>query len=294
MTQIQTTAGPSSVRVEIDRIDQTKRSHIHDSLTIEEPLEMRLVFHAEGKRQQRRLSITMRTPGHDEELVAGFLHSEGIAHQTDELIKIAHCGPAAGDLKIRNVIKAELHNNVSVDWSRLERHFATNSSCGICGKASLEAVKVGIDRVTAPDFVVDFETLTALPDRLRAEQAVFESTGGLHAAALFDHEGNLLRAREDVGRHNAVDKLIGAEFLAGRLPFAEPRILLLSGRACFELIQKAAVAGIGMIAAIGAPSSLAVDLAREAGITLIGFLRNGRCNVYCGSHRLDSVPINAT
>ena len=286
MTLIQTTAGPASVRVEIDRLDKSNRSHTHDLLTIEEPLEMRLVFHADGKRQQRRLSITMRTPGNDDELVAGFLHSEGISQRIEELIRVAHCGPAAGDLKIRNVIKAELREDVAVDWSRLERHFATNSSCGICGKASLEAVRMVIEKIVAPDFVVDFETLSALPDRLRAEQAVFETTGGLHAAALFDPAGNLLSAREDVGRHNAVDKLIGAEFLAGRLPLTEPRILLLSGRACFELIQKAAVAGIGLIAAIGAPSSLAVELARETGITLVGFLRNGRCNVYCGPHRL--------
>ena len=286
MTVIQTTAGPSSVCVQIDRLCDGGRSHTEDLLTIEEPLEIRLSWQFEGKRQQRSLSITMRTPGSDQELAAGFLFGEGIVQRSAEIVRIAHCGPRIGEQGLRNVVRVELAEQVELDWSRFERHFHVTSSCGICGKTSLEAVS---RQGTAPQplkFQVDSDVLYSLPDRLRAEQAVFDTTGGLHAAALFDQSGKLLSVREDVGRHNALDKLVGAELLAERLPLAEPRILLLSGRASFELLQKATAAGIGLVAAIGAPSSLAVDLARQSQITLVGFLRNGRCNVYCVPERI--------
>ncbi|WP_010584887.1 formate dehydrogenase accessory sulfurtransferase FdhD [Schlesneria paludicola] len=286
MTAIQTSVAPSSVRVTIDRFDEGTRCHTDDVLAIEEPLEIRLVWQVDGKRQQRSLSITMRTPGCDQELAAGFLFGEGIVQHSSQVVRIAHCGPAVGEMGLRNVIKVELAERIDLDWSRFERNFHVTSSCGICGKTSLEAVnRLGC---TPPpmEFQIDPEILYALPKRLRSEQAIFDSTGGLHAAALFDQAGNLLAVREDVGRHNALDKLIGAEFLADRLPPTEPRILLLSGRASFELLQKATAAGIGIVAAIGAPSSLAVDLARQSQITLVGFLRNGRCNVYCGPDRI--------
>lgn len=286
MTAIKTSPAPSSVRVNIDRFDEAVHCQTDDVLAIEEPLEIRLVWQEDGKRHQRSLSITMRTPGCDQELAAGFLFTEGIVERSSQIARLAHCGPAIGEMGLRNVIRVELEERIELDWSRFERNFHVTSSCGICGKTSLEAVSRRGCTLPPLQFQIDSELLYGLPKRLRSEQAIFDTTGGLHAAALFDPSGKLLAVREDVGRHNALDKLVGAEFLADRLPLTEPRILLLSGRASFELLQKATAAGIGIVAAIGAPSSLAVDLARQSQITLVGFLRDGRCNVYCVPERI--------
>jgi FdhD protein len=255
-----------------------------DALAVEEPLEIRLVHHVDGQPVERSLSITMRTPGHDLELAAGFLLTEGVIRSADQLAGLKACGPVVDGL--RNTVKAELKPGVSVDAVRLERHFYTTSSCGVCGKSSLEALRV-TDR---PPLPANTPALTpalihTLPDRLREAQAVFEATGGLHAAALFDAQGTLLALREDVGRHNAVDKLIGAMAMAHRLPLSDVW-LFVSGRASFELVQKALVAGIPAMAAVGAPSSLAVSLAEDAGMTLLGFVRQGRFNVYAGASRV--------
>ncbi|WP_189448482.1 formate dehydrogenase accessory sulfurtransferase FdhD [Streptomyces abikoensis] len=252
-----------------------------DTLVTEEPLEIRL----NGK----PLAITMRTPGDDFDLAAGFLVSEGVLGSADELANIVYCAGATADGgNTYNVVDVRLAPGVPVPDITLERNVYTTSSCGLCGKASLDAV-----RTTARWPVTDGpaplrlapELLYALPDRLRESQRVFDRTGGLHAAALFSPDGELLDVREDVGRHNAVDKLVGAALRQGRLPLAGS-VLMVSGRASFELAQKAVMAGIPVLAAVSAPSSLAVDLAAETGMTLIGFLRGSSMNIYAGEQRV--------
>lgn len=241
-----------------------------DTLAVEEPLEIRV--------DGRAVSITMRTPGHDRELAVGFLVGEGILTDPGDLAEVRQVA--------ENVVDVAVHPGVAVHLARLERNFYTTSSCGVCGKTSLAAVRAtGWQPAPTAAPVVTAATLHALPDRLRAAQAAFATTGGLHGCGLFSPSGELLAVREDVGRHNALDKLIGDATLRGLLPL-HTAILLLSGRASFELIQKAAVAGIAVVAAVGAPSSLAVELAREAGITLVGFVRGGRFNIYHGGQRV--------
>lgn len=282
-------AGPATVSAPVQRIDGAATDSVDDVLAIEEPLEIRLGYISDGRRTHRSVSVTMRTPGHDLELAAGFLFTEGIVAHAADLESLKPCGrpdPAGR----HNVVRAELKGDVAVDLARLERHFYTSSSCGVCGKTSIEAVQVcARRRITKGTPVIDAELFHHLPEKLRQAQSVFERTGGLHGAALFDTDGELLCVREDVGRHNAVDKLIGAQFLAAKIPLSQ-QILLLSGRASFELIQKAMMAGIPIVAAVGAPSSLAVQLARDSDMTLVGFLRAGRFNVYAGSERVRPPP----
>jgi len=254
-----------------------------DAVAIEEPLEIRLGLHENGKLQHRPISITMRTPGDDFELAAGFLLTEGILDSRQQIERIHHCGQGKG---ATNTLRVDLVAGVEVDLKRLERNFYTTSSCGVCGKSSLAALATGARAVTTPaGFRVEAALIDDLPRRLYERQAVFHSTGGLHASALFSRSGELLGLREDVGRHNALDKLIGARFLEDALPLDEA-ILLLSGRASFELLQKAVMAGIPVVCAVGAPSSLAIDAAREFGVTLLGFVRGNRFNVYTGQERL--------
>ncbi len=242
-----------------------------DFVAVEEPLEIRL--------GEKSVALTMRTPGHDEDLAAGFLFSEGVLHSPSQVKRIFPCGKA-------NTIRVELEDGVVVDWKRLERHFYRTSSCGVCGKASLEALSVvGVKEIPREGFKISKEIICEMPLRLRAEQEVFDKTGGLHAAALFSREGKLISCREDVGRHNAVDKLLGAQFLEGRTPLSDV-VLFLSGRTSFELMQKAVVAGIPMVVAVGAPSSLAVDLAKQFHVTLLGFTRDKRFNIYHGEERV--------
>ena len=251
-----------------------------DWLAAEEPLEVRL---AQGNRVQR-LAVTMRTPGHDRELAVGFLAGEGVVRRPEDAAEAFHT-PLQGGAADPNVVVVRLAAGVAFDASRLERHVYTTSSCGVCGKASLEAVGVirGPELPLGPRLAP--ATVHALPGALRAAQAGFDQTGGLHAAALFTATGDLIRLREDVGRHNAVDKVVGSFLLEGRAVPAES-VLLVSGRASFELAQKALVAGIPVLAAVGAPSSLAVDLAAEYGLTLLGFVRDGRFNIYAGADRV--------
>ncbi|MGI5471743.1 formate dehydrogenase accessory sulfurtransferase FdhD [Streptomyces sp. CA-132043] len=256
-----------------------------DTLVAEEPLEIRLG----GK----PLAITMRTPGDDFALAAGFLVSEGVLSSADELANIVYCAGATEDgSNTYNVVDVQLAPGVALPDITLERNVYTTSSCGLCGKASLDAVRTTARFALRDDdgMTLTPETLSALPDRLRAAQRVFDRTGGLHAAGLFTADGELLDLREDVGRHNAVDKIIGRAVQQGRLPLSDT-VLMVSGRASFELAQKAVMAGIPVLAAVSAPSSLAVDLAAETGLTLVGFLRGKSMNIYAGEERiaLDSV-----
>ncbi|MET8755559.1 formate dehydrogenase accessory sulfurtransferase FdhD [Streptomyces sp. NPDC004667] len=251
-----------------------------DTLVAEEPLEIRL----NGK----PLAITMRTPGDDFALAVGFLASEGVVAHASDVQAVTYCEGATEDgSNTYNVVNVQLARGVPVPDITLERNVYTTSSCGLCGKASLDAVRTA---TRFPGLADDPVRVTAgllgeLPDRLRAAQKVFDRTGGLHAAGLFSADGELLDVREDVGRHNAVDKIVGRALQAGRLPLAGA-VLLVSGRASFELAQKAVMAGIPVLAAVSAPSSLAVDLALESGLTLVGFLRGPDMNIYAGDHRI--------
>jgi len=265
--------------VTITRVEAGVPAPAQDILVAEEPLEIRLGHGQLDDRREIRLSVTMRTPGHDEELALGFLFTEGLVASPEEVVRVAYCEQVK-DEERGNVVRAELRPDVPVDPARWQRNFYTTSSCGVCGKSSLEAVHAQCRTVIRPWGRVDAAVITRLPDAMRTAQTVFRHTGGIHAAALFDRAGRLLLLREDVGRHNAVDKVVGAALNAG-LPMHEG-MLLVSGRAGFELVQKCVVAGIPLMAAVGAPSSLAVDLARSNGLTLLGFLRDGRFNIYAG------------
>jgi FdhD protein len=271
-----------AVRVMRRRGDEARGAR--DTLAVEEPLEIRVSWSdAGGRKQTEPLAVTMRTPGDDFDLVAGFLHGEGVVGGAAELVEMTYC--RGGEAQEYNVVEARLALGVGLDVERLRRNFYTTSSCGVCGRASLDAVEAQGCRVLPDGLRVDARLVPELPDRLRTAQRVFERTGGLHAAGLFDPEGRAQVVREDVGRHNAVDKVIGRAFLDRALP-AGDLILVVSGRASFELVQKAVMAGVPMLVAVGAPSSLAVDLARRFHQTLVGFARDGGCNVYCGEERL--------
>lgn len=253
----------------------------HDMLAVEEPLEIRVVTGPPEDRKEKVASITMRTPGHDEELAAGFLFTEGIIRQPGDIAALSCGQDPAG-----NVVRVDLSPGVDPLLKGLDRNFYTTSSCGVCGKASIDAVRIASSYPSHENpLAVSASLLHSLPEKLRASQKVFDATGGLHASALFDREGKLWMLREDVGRHNALDKVIGASFMRNRLPLKDS-VLLLSGRISFELVQKASMAGIPLVAAIGAPSSLAVTLAEESGMTLVGFLRENRYTVYCGGKRV--------
>ena len=269
-------------------IGETTLQDSPDILAVEEPLEIRLGIPGKG---HRAISITMRTPGDDAELAAGFLFTEGVVHSSDQIESIRHCGPAKGVIgkapaSNANTIRVDLSDGVEIDLKSIQRNFYTTSSCGVCGKSSIEALKTGAQKLThRADPKIDSELIHSLPERLRGSQDVFDQTGGLHASALFRLDGELDIMREDVGRHNALDKVIGAKFLNRDLPLSQS-ILLVSGRASFELVQKALMAGIPILAAVGAPSSLAVELAKEFGMTLIGFVRGESFNVYTCAERV--------
>jgi len=251
-----------------------------DDLAAEEPLEIRI--------GEQPLTVTMRTPGHDFDLAAGFLFTEGIVHRADQIISI-HEAADAKFTERGNVVEIELAPEIEIDVAATKRNFLAASSCGICGKASIDSVRNRGVRAVNPDFRMTPEVLCRLPETLRASQEVFSRTGGLHAAALFDRDGALLVEREDIGRHNAVDKIVGWAVRENRVPLAE-HVLLVSGRGGFEIVQKAAMAGIPIVASVSACSSLAVRLAREVGMTLAGFLRGQRFVVYSGRERLGLAP----
>jgi FdhD protein len=266
--------GRVTVRRRIAHIDEHGTRRRPDTLVVEEPLEIRL--------GGRSLSVTMRTPGDDFDLVSGFLHGEGVVRTADDIVSMRYCA----DTDTLNVIDVTLAEGVEPPEVSVERSFYMTSACGVCGKTSIDAIRQRTTYDIRADATrLDVETLARLPDTLRETQRVFERTGGLHAAGLFDAEGTLLAMREDVGRHNAVDKVVGWALKDKRVPLTG-HVLLVSGRASFELTQKALLAGIPVLAAVSAPSSLAVDLADEAGMTLVGFLRGPSMNVYTGGERL--------
>lgn len=271
----------ASAKFRIHQYDRKEIAARVDTLAVEEPLSIRLItVQPSGQQIPQNISITMRTPGCDRDLAAGFLFTEGIIRGPHDIVAIRTEAEGC------NQIEIELAPHVVIELAILDRHSYVSSSCGVCGKTSIAAIST----LTGPppqeiSFRVEPEIIRQLPQRLRTAQEVFETTGGLHASALFDKLGRIVAVREDVGRHNALDKVIGAQLFERRLPLTES-ILLLSGRASFELIQKAAMAGIPFVAAVGAPSSLAVQLARVRRMTLIGFLRDERFNVYCGAERI--------
>jgi FdhD protein len=260
----------------IERVSRAGARADEDRITIEEPLEIRV--------GGETLAVTMRTPGHDFELAAGFLVAEGIVSRREEILRIEHCREVRSPEEEGNVVIVRTTSPAAAAVDRARRLVLTTSSCGLCGKGSIEAMRGSFPRIPAGSSV-DAEVLAALPERLRREQAAFRETGGLHAAGIFSAEGELKISREDVGRHNAVDKAIGALFLAAEVPLRDS-VLLVSGRASFEIVQKALAAGIPIVAAVSAPSSLAVDLANDSGMTLVGFLRGADFNVYSGADRV--------
>lgn len=266
----------------IIKVDENSSVSTEDFLAAEEPLEIRLSYGPAQNRVQKSISVTMRTPGNDFELAIGFLFTEGIIENIGQVTSVKHCNGLH-----ENVVRVELIDDLELDMSKLERNFYTTSSCGVCGKSSIDAVKTvcRLPETISDELQFSSKIIYRLPDLLRQKQAIFNNTGGLHGCALFDNSGNLLLAREDVGRHNALDKLIGATLQQGLFPL-DQYLLLLSGRVSFELIQKAYMAGIKIAAAVGAPSSLAVQMAVDAGITLIGFLRGKKFNIYAGEQRI--------
>jgi FdhD protein len=272
----------SKTRTRILAVADGDRRARSDYLATEEPLEIRLVVGS----STATVAVTMRTPGTDFELAAGFLYGEGVIAGRGDIGRISYCTDPQIDAEQQyNIVNVGLTAQALPDLHALERHFMTSSACGVCGKASLDALELRGCPVVPPGPVLDAAVLPRLPDALRKAQGLFESTGGLHAAGLFTPEGELVALREDVGRHNAVDKLVGWALLDGRLPL-HGHLLMVSGRSSYEILQKALVAGIPFVCAVSAPSSLAVSLARRFGMTLVGFLRGERFNVYAGQERL--------
>jgi FdhD protein len=273
----------ASVEIRLTTLEDGVGRERYDRVATEEPMEIRL--RAGGAK--RTLAITMRTPGHDFELVTGFLYNEGVIAELEEIRGITYClDPGVDPAQQYNIVNVDLVASEFPPLEPLERHFATTSACGVCGKANIEALRMrGLASVTGLAGGIDPATIVALPERLRAAQGIFAQTGGLHAAALFDCEGGLIAVREDVGRHNALDKLIGWALLNHRVPLSES-IVMVSGRSSYELVQKALAAGVPVLCAVSAPSSLAVELAREFGLTLVGFVRERRFNVYSGVARI--------
>lgn len=271
--------------VEIIRVGAGQSERLPDLVVTEEPLEIRVGHGPEEDRKQFSLSVTMRTPGNDEALCLGFLFTEAVIDSMDQVLSVKYCEDLGRAEGMENLMRVELKPGVEISDEQFKRNFYTTSSCGVCGKASIDSIKVDCAPLQQTAVELSKKVLFTLPHKLRQAQEVFKHTGGLHASALFTIAGELLIYQEDVGRHNALDKLIGMRLLEGRTHFEE-LILVLSGRVSFELVQKALRAGISVIAAVGAPSSLAIELAKEFGMTLIGFLKADRFNVYSGREEL--------
>jgi FdhD protein len=262
--------------VEVTRVPSPDEERGDDLVAVEEPLEIRAAWVASGEPREKNISVTMRTPGDDFDLAVGFLFTEALIVAADDVESVKHWGSP-------NRVRVSLAAHARIDTSKLDRHFYTTSSCGICGKTSIEALRV-VTSPLPPRPAIDRDVVHRLPPQLHDAQPAFRATGSVHGAAIFDRGGTLLRVREDVGRHNAVDKVIGSFVRDGSVPLSES-ILAVSSRASFEIVQKAIMAGIPTVASVGGPSSLAIDLARDFGVTLLGFVRDGRFNVYSGEVR---------
>lgn len=279
-------AVPSVASAKIKRIQKNKLMDKDDLLAVEEPLEVRIGHGPIGSREQQSIYITMRTPGNDFELALGFLYTEGIINSFDQIQNIQYCEDTGKQEEKENIIRVELLPEVTIELSKLQRHFYTTSSCGVCGKSSIDAIRVQNCPLLPDEYPkIKVREIINLSNRLRKSQTVFKYTGGLHAAGLFYPDGQMVTMREDIGRHNALDKLIGACLFKKMIPLNN-FIVLVSGRASFELMQKSLMAGIPVLTAVGAPSSLAVQLAKEFNMSLIGFLRDGSFNIYHGIHRV--------
>ncbi|KIO78826.1 formate dehydrogenase [Pedobacter lusitanus] len=280
----------STKNVVINRINSHSSSALWDVLSVEEPLEIRICYGSASRQVKKNISVTMRTPGNDADLAIGFLFTEGIISSYVNIKKVYHLEVDCSMQK-QNIVQVELADNFVPHLMQSDRNFYTTSSCGVCGKGSIQSIKTvsPFSHINRPEICLPIDVFYQLPVKLKEAQNEFAATGGIHASGLFTLEGDLILLREDVGRHNALDKLIGRALSDNSLPLAE-HILLLSGRASFELIQKAAMAGISIVAAIGAPSSLAVELAKEFDMTLLGFLKENRFNIYNESkyHRIMS------
>jgi FdhD protein len=278
---------PSVKNFQVTKITASGKVVVPDLLAVEEPLEIRLGYGDLEDRKQKNIAVTMRTPGHDVELAIGFLFTEGLIVSHEDIVSAKYCEDVEKEEERGNVIRVELDPQIEFDLDKLERHFYTSSSCGVCGKSSIESIttQCRLEIKHNTDFKVSTDLIHQLPITLREEQAVFEHTGGLHATGLFDATGKLQMLREDVGRHNAFDKVIGASLEKASLPL-DRSIVLVSGRLSFELVQKAAMAGVRILVAVGAPSSLAIELAMSFQMTVIGFTRNERFNIYSHPERI--------
>lgn len=273
--------------VSIVRIKEGVSEETPDILAVEEPLEIRIAWLDNGTWKDKNLAVTMRTPGNDLELVLGFLFTEGIISSYADVDQIWHCERVEKEAEKGNVVKVKLSKTATFEFEKLNRNFYTTSSCGVCGKSSIESINQTCSPIQPKNIKVRTDVITQLVSVIESEQAVFKHTGGIHASALFNLNGDLLELREDVGRHNALDKIIGTELFKNNTPLTES-ILLVSGRASFELVQKAVMAGIPIICAVGAPSSLAYDLAKSNNLTLVGFLKPNKFNIYCGEERVQA------
>ena len=270
----------------IQQVGTDSKESREDLVAIEEPLEIRLSFIRQSKRVMQQVSITMRTPGNDTELAAGFLFTEGILTSPEQINEIAISGVDGQGTPTNNIVRVDVADEVSLDPKKLQRNFISNSSCGVCGKASLDSLEVKqISELPAASPTVSSSVIYDLPAALRKAQTAFEKSGGIHAAGIADVEGTMCDVREDIGRHNAVDKLIGSLFLSSKLP-ADDKIMVVSGRTSFEIVQKGIVAGLPIMVAVGAPSSLAVELANKYKMTLIGFASQTRFNIYSAPKRI--------
>ena len=275
----------ATARATVTKVANGKGERAEDVLVVEEPMEIRLDIPGKDGVVTKSLAVTMRTPGNDFELAAGFLFTEGIIASGEDIEQLSYCVDGKAEQEF-NVVTVALRQGLAVDLERLTRHFYATSSCGVCGKASLDAVRVQVQEAPAPGRpTLSPAVVASLPDRLREAQGVFARTGGLHGAGLFTADGSLVSVMEDVGRHNAVDKVVGEQLLRGSIPLRD-HVLQVSGRGGFEIVQKAVVAGIPVVSAVGAPSSLAVEVAREFRMTLLGFVREGRFNVYADADRI--------
>ena len=274
------------IKYNVIKLKENKTEEIKDNVSVEEPLEMSLKFEKNDKWQTENLSITMRTPGNDEDLITGFLFNERIIENVSELVKIEKQGDSVGDYNIQNKIEATINSIKNIDIAKLKRNFITNSSCGVCGKTSLDSVEVIQNEKLNISFPkIKKEIIMKCPELLMSKQSEFSKTGGIHASSLIDESGKVVATREDVGRHNALDKLIGHAHRK-KLIDNHSQFIACSGRLNFELIQKGLMSGIGVMAGVGAPTSLAIDLAKRFGMTILGFVKKTSFNIYTNKERI--------